>query len=133
MRLGRVPGHSEWAEPYFEIIPLNKKAAPLKGEVAHRDLNLTIGEISTREFIGFARGCLTAANSTWKDDFSSIWRAIKAGKLEERLYLNSSGAAIGWFTRLSLDERTVIFRNGRRRETLFAKEQVRTVTYEAYR
>lgn len=127
----RVPGHPEWPEPYFEIIPSNPKAAVFKGVAVATDLNLTIGH-SWREFYGFARGGTVEHGATWREELRSIWLAVLSGQLTERLSLDSRGYVIGWDSRLIVNGKEIVFRNGRRAEGLFGKERVEIVVYEPY-
>lgn len=132
LRISRVPKHPEWPEPYFEIIPDNRNAAPLKGTAVATDLNLTVGH-SWREFYGFAKGGTIIRGATWQEELRHIWRAIVAGSLTERLTLDSSGKIIAWDSTLVVDDKAVVFRNGRRRGFLGrGREKEETVTYEPY-
>src|SRR2546429_27068 len=129
--LGRVPAHPEWPEPYFEIIPNNPKAALLKGAAVGTDLDLTVGH-SWREFYGFARGGTVGQGATLQEELRWIWLAVIAGRLTERLSLDSHGKVIGWDSKLVVNGNDLVFRNGRRTERLFGRENVKTVIYEPY-
>jgi len=131
LSIGRVPGHPEWPEPYFEIMPRNLQAAPMKGNAVATDLHLTVGN-SWREFYGFARGGTVMPGATWQEELRSIWLAVIAGQLKEQLTLDSKGEVIGWDSKLELNGAELIFRNGRRAERLFGRPRVKTVTYEPY-
>lgn len=131
LSIGRVPGHPEWPDPYFEIIPRNPKAAPIKGTAVATDLDLTVG-YSWREFYGFARGGTIVPGATWQEELRAIWLAVIAGRLTERLTLDSRGEVIGWDSKLVLNGKELIFRNGRRAERLFARAKQKTVIYEPY-
>lgn len=131
LSIGRVPGHPEWPEPYFEIIPRNPQAAPVKGTAVATDLDLTVGN-SWREFYGFARGGTIVPGATWQEELRRIWLAVIAGRLTEQLALDSQGEVIGWDSKLVLNGRELIFRNGRRAERLFGPARLKTVTYEPY-
>jgi hypothetical protein len=131
LSIGRLPAHPEWPEPYFEIIPRNPQAAPLKGAAVATDLDLTVGN-SWREFYGFARGGTVVPGATWQEELQSIWLAVIAGRLTEQLTLDSEDQVIGWDSKLILNGRELLFRNGRRAERLFARAKVKTVTYEPY-
>lgn len=85
LKIGRVPGHAEWPNPYFELTPSNPRAAPLHGTVVESDLNLTIGQHATREFYGFARGGTILKGHSPEQEFRSIWNAIVAGGFTEKL------------------------------------------------
>jgi len=131
LSVGHVPGHPDWPEPYFEVIPANPRAATFKGVAVGTDLDLTVGH-SWREFYGFARGGTIIRGARWEDEFRSIWLAVVAGRLKERLSLDSRRNVSGWDSRLSLDDKELVFRNGRRTEKLLGKETVEIVTYESY-
>ena len=131
LSVGHVPDHPEWLEPYFEIVPRNPKAAPLKGTAVATDLHLTVGN-SWREFYGFARGGTIVPGATWQEELRKIWLAVIAGQLTEQLTLDSQGKVIGWDSKLVLNGREIIFRNGRRAESLFGPATLKTVTYEPY-
>lgn len=131
LSIGCVPGHPEWPEPYFEIIPRNPEAAPIKGTAVATDLHLTVGN-SWREFYGFARGGTIVPEATWQDELRRIWLAVIAGRLTEQLTLDSQGEVIGWDSKLVLNGRELIFRNGRRAESFFGPAKSKTVTYEPY-
>src|SRR5271165_4671345 len=79
LRISHVPGHPEWLEPYFEVVPTNPRAAALKGVAVKTDLNLTIGEAAWREFVGFARGGTVVKGATWREEFRRIWLAVVRG------------------------------------------------------
>lgn len=131
LSVGRVPGHPEWPEPYFEIVPRNPKAASVKGAPVADDLDLTVGN-SWREFYGFARGGTIVPGATWQEELRRIWLAVVAGRLTERLTVDSQGKVIGWDSKLVLNGEELIFRNGRRAERLFGRPILKTVTYEPY-
>ena len=128
----RVPGHPEWLEPYFEVIPTNPRAARLNGVAVKTDLDLTIGEAARREFVGFARGGTVVKGSTWQEEFRWVWLAVVRGGFTEHIYRNSAGKAIGRATQLSVNGKDVVIRNGRRAERLFGREKAEKITYEAY-
>jgi hypothetical protein len=132
LRISRIPGHPELLEPYFEVIPWNPRAAPLKGIVVKTDLNLTIGEAARREFIGFARGGTVVRGSTWQEEFRRIWLAVTTGGFTEHIYRDSGGKAIGWTTELALGGKDLIIRNGRKAERLLGRKKVERITYEPY-
>jgi hypothetical protein len=129
--VGHVPGHPEWPEPYFEIIPRNPQAASVKGAPVADDLDLTVAN-SWREFYGFARGGTILPGATWQEELRRILLAIVAGRLTEKLTLDSRGEVIGWDSKLKLNGEELIFRNGRRAERLFGRARVKTVIYEPY-
>ena len=131
LSVGRVPRHPEWPEPYFEIIPRNPQAASVKGAPVADDLDLTVAN-SWREFYGFARGGTILPGATWQEELRRIWLAVVAGRLTERLTLDSQGGVIGWDSKLVLNGGELIFRNGRRAERLFGRPILKTVTYEPY-
>lgn len=131
LSMGRVPGHPEWPEPYFEIIPRNPRAAPVNGTAVLTDLHLTVGN-SWREFYGFARGGTIVRGATWQEELRRIWLSVIAGRLTEQLTLDSHGKVIGWDSKLVLNGKELIFRNGRRAERLFGAARLKTVTYEPY-
>ena len=131
LSIGSVPGHPEWPEPYFEIIPKNPDAAPIKGTAVATDLHLTVGN-SWREFYGFARGGTIVPGAMWQDELRRIWLAVVAGRLTELLSLDSRGNVIGWDSRLDLDGQELIFRNGRRAERFLGRARRKTVSYEPY-
>jgi hypothetical protein len=132
LRISRAPGHPEWAEPYFAVVPTNPRAAPFKGILVARDLNLTIGVASFREFAGFARGGTIVKGASWQEEFLWIWQAVVSGGFTEKLYRNSKGKVIGWATKLSVNGRGVVIRNGRRSEGLFRSEKIEQIKYEPY-
>lgn len=132
LRVSSVPDHPDWAEPYFEVIPCNSKAAPIKGIVIKGDLNLTIGEAAWREFIGFSRGGTVERGTTWQEDLHWIWHAVVKGGFTEHIYRSSDGKAIGWSTRLSANGKSLIIRNGRVFEKIFRRAKAEDITYESY-
>jgi hypothetical protein len=132
LRISRVPGHPEWPEPYFEVTPTNPRAARFKGVVIITDLNLTVGQAAWREFVGFARGGSVVRGSTWQEEFRWIWLAVVRGGFTENVYRSSQGKAIGWATKLSVNGKDMIIRNGRKAERLFGRERLESITYEAY-
>jgi hypothetical protein len=132
LRLSRVPGHPEWLEPCFAVVPMNPRAAPFKGVVVITDLNLTIGEAAWHEFIGFARGGTLVRGATWQDEFRWIWLAVVRGGFTEHIYRDSKGKAIGWATKLSVNGKDLIIRNGRRTERLFGRKNLEMINYEPY-
>jgi hypothetical protein len=132
IQVSRVPGHPEWLEPYFEIIPANSKAARIKGGAIKTDLNLTIGETAWREFVGFARGGTVVKGFSWQEELRGIWQAVVKGGFTENIYRDSKGKAIGWATRLSLGHTDLIIRNGRTAERLLGPKRVERITYEPY-
>jgi hypothetical protein len=95
-------------------------------------LNLTIGEAAWREFVGFARGGTVVKGSTWQEEFRWIWLAVVRGSFTEHIYRNSAGKAIGWATKLSVNGKDLVIRNGRRAERLFGRERAERITYEPY-
>lgn len=133
LRLGRVPGHPDWPEPHFEVTPANPRAARIDGVAVATDLDLSVGK-SSREFCGFARGGTIVRGATWQQDLRWIWEAVVAGGFIERRFLDSQGKVIAWDSKLVVNGKQVVFRNGRR-EKLFGRaySKVETVTYEAYR
>jgi hypothetical protein len=131
LRIGRVPGHPEWPEPYFEVLPTNAKAARFEGIAVATDLYLIIGE-AEREFCGFARGGTIIRGATWQQELRWLWQTVLAGGFTERLYLDSRGKVVGCVARFVVNGKEVLFRNGRRAERLFGRERVTTVTYEPY-
>lgn len=132
LRVSSVPYHPDWREPYFEVIPHNSRAAPIKGIAVKRDLNLTIGEAAWREFVGFSRGGTIGRGTTWQEDLHWIWQAIIRGGFTENIYRSSDGKAIGWSTKLSMDGKSLIIRNGRAFESLLRRARVERITYESY-
>jgi len=131
LRISRIPDHPEWPEPYFAVIPTNSRAARFEGFVVADDLTLTVGE-AVREFIGFARGGTLFRGACWQQELHWIWKAVESGGFTQRHYLDTHGKIIGWTTKLPVNGREIVFRNGRRAERLFAREIVRTVTYAPY-
>jgi len=132
LQITRVPSHPEWLEPYFEVIPTNPGAARLKGVAVKTDLDLTIGEAARREFVGFARGGTVVKGSTWQEEFRWIWLAVVRGGFTEHIYRNSAGKSIGSATKLSVNGKDVVIRNGRRAERLFGRERAERISYEPY-
>jgi hypothetical protein len=132
LTVSRVPSHAEWPEPHFAVTPRNPKAAPFAGTAVVTDLNLTVGH-SWREFYGFARGGTVMPRATWQDELRLILEAIIAGQFTECLSLDATGAVVAWDSKLIVDGKEVVFRNGRRRK-LGAHDEPRgeTVTYESY-
>jgi hypothetical protein len=131
LTVDRVPGHPEWPEPYFEITPKNPKAVSVKGSGVATDLELTVGH-SWREFCGFAKGGTIVPGADWREDLRWIWQAVVAGQLIERLTLDAKGEVLSWDSRLALNGREVVFRNGRRRGLFGRRGRVETLTYEPY-
>jgi hypothetical protein len=129
LKIERVPGHPEWPNPYFEVRPANPKAASIRGAIIESDLDLTIGQRASREFIGFARGGTILQGHGPKEEFRSIWQAVISGDFEERLYYRggkiSAAKAI-----LRVANAEVIFAYAGVLSTLMAKKE--TVRYEAY-
>ncbi len=126
------PGHPEWPEPHFEVIPKNTKAAPFRGAAVVTDLSLTIGEAAWREFYGFARGGTIVRGATWREELRLIWLAVVAGGFTEFVYRNSRGKAIGSATKLLVNGKELVIRNGRRAEGLLQRQRVESITYEPY-
>ena len=85
LKVGRVPGHADWPNPYFELTPGNPNAATFRGTVVESDLNLTVGQRATREFVGFARGGTILRGRSPEEEFRSIWDAVIAGGFTEEL------------------------------------------------
>src|ERR1700730_18189894 len=131
LQIGRVPGHPEWPEPYFEVLPAKPNAARVRGVAVATDLDLTIGE-AQREFVGFARGGNIIRGASWQDELRWIWQAVVAGGLTQRHYLDSRGRGIGWVAKFAVNGSELVFRNGRRTERLFGRERGQTITYEPY-
>jgi hypothetical protein len=131
LRLGRVPEHPDWPEPYFEVTPTNSKAARLGGIAVVDDLTLIVGE-AEREFVGFARGGTIVRGASWNEELGWIWQAVVAGGFTESVYRDSRGKAIGSTTRLLVNGNDLIIRNGRRAETLFGRKKVERIIYEGY-
>jgi len=131
LRIGRVPGHPEWPEPYFEVLPAKTNAARFAGVAVSTDLDLTIGG-AAREFIGFARGGTILRGATWQDELRWIWQAVVAGGFTQHHYLDSRGKVIGWTSKFIVNGKELVFRNGRRRERLFGREKAEVVNYEPY-
>jgi hypothetical protein len=132
LKIGRVPGHSDWPEPYFEVIPANRNAAAFKGFAVQTDLNLIVGEAAHREYYGFAKGGTVVAGVDWHVEFQLIWAAVVAGGFAEQIYRDSNGKAIGSATRLTVGGKQMIIRNGRRAETLFGRQIAEVRHYEPY-
>ncbi len=132
LRIGRVPDHPEWPEPYFEVIPKNPNAAPLTGAAVATDLNLAVGKGGWREFYGFARGGTIVPKATWQEELRWIWLAVVGGGFTQRLYLDSRGELIGWMTKLVVNGKEVHFINGRWAKKYFSKLTEQIVTYEPY-
>jgi hypothetical protein len=131
LRIGRVPGHPEWPEPYFEVKPSNPDAALFEGIGVAGDLSLIVGK-AEREFVGFARGGTVIAGATWQQELGWIWEAVIAGGFAQLQYLDTRGRVIGCFTKLAVNGEDLVFRNGRRSERLFGRTKVRSVTYRPY-
>jgi hypothetical protein len=130
--ISRVPGHPDWPEPYFELVPTNPKAARLSGCAVVTDLDLTVGEAAWREFVGFAEGGTVVNGATWQQELRWIWLAIVTGGFTEHVYRDSLGRAIGSTTILDVNKNELLIRNGRRAEKLFGRENVASITYEPY-
>jgi hypothetical protein len=130
--LGRIPGHSDWPEPYFALIPTNSKAARFDGYACVDDLTIGIGG-AEREFAGFAGGGTVVKGASWRDEFRWIWVTVLAGGFTHHHYLDSEESLIGWAGSLMVNGTEVFFRNGRRAERLFGQQRMRKVTYEPYR
>ncbi len=132
MTVSRVPGHPEWAEPYFVVTPTSPKAARFRGVAVMEDLNLTIGDVSWREFPGFAQGGTLVRGATWQEELSWIWQAVTEGGFTEHVYRDSKGKAIGWATKLIVNGKDLVIRNGRKSERPFGRTNVGRITYEPY-
>jgi hypothetical protein len=132
LKISRVPGHEEWPEPYFELTPTNPKASRFAGVAVNTDLDLTIGQASWREFVGFARGSRIVEGATWQEEFKCIWFSVLAGGFTESIYRDSRGEAIGWATKLKVHDVDLIIRNGRKAETFFGQPIVERISYEPY-
>lgn len=132
LRITRTPDHPEWPNAYFEVKPSKPGAAPIAGSPVSGDLELTVGH-SCREFVGFGRGGTLIRGLTWQEEFGRIWEAVLAGRLTERLFLDARGAVIAWHSKLAIDGRDLVFRNGRR-EKLFGRAYSgqEVVTYAPY-
>jgi hypothetical protein len=89
--VSRVPGHEEWHNPYFEIVPTNPLAARICGWAANEDLDITLGEAGHREFIGFGRGGTVVRGARPRQEFEAICRAVMKGGFTERLAFTSRG------------------------------------------
>lgn len=131
LRVGRVPGHPDWSEPYFDVTPTNPKAARLEGIAAADDLTLIIGE-AEREFPAFARGGSIVHGASWREELRWIWEAVRAGGFTQHHFLDSHGNLIGWSASFLVNGHNLVFRNGRRAERLFGQSKIRNVTYEPY-
>jgi hypothetical protein len=94
LHVGRVPGHADWPEPYFEVTPTNSKAARFEGIAVADDLTLIIGE-AEREFVGFARGGSIMRGASWQQELRWIWETVLAGGFAQHHYLDSLGKVIG--------------------------------------
>ena len=96
------------------------------------DLDLTVGH-SWREFYGFARGGTIIPGTTWQEELQWIWEAVVAGRFVERRFLDSRGKVIAWDSKLAVNGKQVVFRNGRR-EKLFGRAYTteQTITYDPY-
>lgn len=129
--VGRIPGHPEWPEPYFRVIPANSRAARFEGFAVVNDLTLVIGN-AEREFVDFASGGSMVRGTRWQDEFRWIWDRVIAGGFSQYHYLDSHGNVIGWSANFAVNGHELIFRNGRRRERFFRRTRVRQVTYEPY-
>jgi hypothetical protein len=132
LHIGRIPGHPERGEPYFEVVPKNPKSARFKGEVVIDDLNLTIGVASFREFFCFGRGGTVFKGARWQEELRWIWLAVIGGGFTETLYRNSNGKVIGWATKLSVNGKDLVIRNGTRLEGFFRSAKRERITYEPY-
>jgi hypothetical protein len=132
LRIGRVPGHPELAEPYFEVTPTNPRAACFKGIVVATDLNITIGQSSFRELIGFARGGTLIEGATWQEEFRWLWYAVTKGGFTEHIYRRSDGKAIGWSTVITINGKDLIIRNGRGVARLFTRKREDSIVYDSY-
>jgi len=131
LHVGRVPGHADWPEPYFEVTPTNSKAARFEGVAMADDLTLIIGE-AEREFVGFARGGSLVRGTCWQQELRWIWEAVIAGGFTQYHYLDSLGKVIGWSGKFLVNGQELLFRNGRQSERLFGRKRVREITYERY-
>jgi len=132
MVVSRLRADAKCLEPEFEVTPRNPKAARVGGYAVATDLYLTIGE-AEREFVGFARGGNIARGVPWQEELRWIWQAVIAGGFTQRHYLDSGGKVIAWHSKLVVNGKDLIIRNGRR-EKLFGRAytSIRDVTYEAY-
>jgi hypothetical protein len=132
LSISRIPGHTGYTEPYFEVVPTNPRAARFSGHAVITDLYLTIGEVSWREFVGFSRGGQVVRGSTWKEDFRYICLAVFRGGFTEQIYRDSEGNAIGWNTRLSVRGEDLVVRNGHKSRWLFGPQRMDSIKYEPY-
>jgi hypothetical protein len=130
--ISRIPGHPEYTEPYFEIIPANPRAARMSGHAVIADLYLTIGKASWREFVGFSRGDRIVQGCNWREDFRYICLAVIRGGFTEHIYRDSKGKAIGWETKLSVRGEDLVIRNGRKSQRWLGRERVDSISYEPY-
>jgi hypothetical protein len=96
------------------------------------DLSLTIGKASCREFVGLARGGTVVKGASWQQEFGWIWLAVVKGGFTENLYRNSEGKVTGWATKLSVNDKDLIIRNGRTTGALFRRKKVERINYEPY-
>jgi hypothetical protein len=96
------------------------------------DLEITIGQASWREFVGFARGDKIVKGATWQPEFRWVWAAVLAGGFTESIYRDPRGDAIGWTTKILVNGEDLIIRNGRKAEKLFGRAKVERITYEPY-
>jgi len=131
LRISRIKGHPEWAEPAFEVTPTNRKAARVGGYAVADDLYLTVGE-AEREFVGFAKGGNIQKRINWQTELRWIWEAVISGEITQKHYFDSTGRIIGWATRFQVHGTEIVFRNGRRSPGFFRHEIVKIVAYEPY-
>lgn len=131
LHIGRVPGHADWPEPYFEVSPTNLKAARFEGIAVADDLILIIGE-AEREFVGFASGGSILGGASWRQELRWIWETVITGGFTQHHYLDSKGKVIGWSATFLVNGHELLFRNGRQTDRLFGEKQVRKITYEPY-
>ena len=64
LTIGRIPGHAEYTEPYFEVVPTNPQAARFNGHAVITDRYLTIGKAGGCEFCGFSQGGQVVGGAT---------------------------------------------------------------------
>lgn len=133
LRIGRVPGHAEWPNPYFELTPSDQRAARFRGTVVESDLSLTVGQRASREFNGFARGGTILKGRSPEEEFRSIWDAIIAGGFTEKLRYRGEKLVRSRTTIRVLDIELEFGYSEWVLLNIFLKSERRAILYEPYR
>ena len=132
LMVGRVPGHEEWRNPYFEIVPTNPRAARISGWAAVSDLNITIGQMGDREFIGFGRGATILKDASPREELEAICSAVMKGGFTEHLAFNSRGKLLYSEILITISGTTLSFGVTPWLGIRWPARSIRDITYESY-